>query len=399
MGDRAPDAEAVTDLEALLAEARACTLCAAHLPLGPRPVLVATHAARLLIIGQAPGTKVHETGIPWNDASGDRLRHWLGIGRDTFYGDPRIAIVPMGFCYPGRQPRGGDNPPRPECAPAWHRRLLAAPPWTYGVALCGVAGALLYGVLMLDRIGLAGALGLALVAAVGVAAAGILVYRLIDRQGRDDRADILFAAMQRFPEARIVTAEDGGVIFANAAYRALAGNSSEATGASGVSGAKGIAELAALFGDDQMARAKLRRLEANALDGLSVQDVLGYRPAGGRQRLLGVSAHPFEELEDHVVWALSDAGRPEDGAGQAQLAEFVDGLPLGLYTADAEGRFTLVNRVLGESLGVAPEELVAAGSRLEDFLAAMPTATPMTMPENVREVRLKDSRGAVFPAA
>ena len=120
MGDRAPDAETAADLEAVLAGARACTLCAAHLPLGPRPVLVATHAARLLIIGQAPGTKVHETGIPWNDASGDRLRHWLGIGRDTFYGDPRIAIVPMGFCYPGRQPRGGDNPPRPECAPAWH---------------------------------------------------------------------------------------------------------------------------------------------------------------------------------------------------------------------------------------------------------------------------------------
>ncbi|MDP6574157.1 MAG: uracil-DNA glycosylase family protein [Rhodospirillales bacterium] len=128
MGDRAPAVDAAVDLEAVLAEARACTLCAAHLPLGPRPVLVATDAARLLIVGQAPGTKVHETGIPWNDASGDRLRHWLGIGRDTFYGDPRMAIVPMGFCYPGRQPRGGDNPPRPECAPAWHRRLLAALP-------------------------------------------------------------------------------------------------------------------------------------------------------------------------------------------------------------------------------------------------------------------------------
>ena len=115
-------------LDTVLAEARACTLCAAHLPLGPRPVLVATPAARLLIIGQAPGTKVHETGIPWNDPSGDRLRDWLGIDRDTFYGDPRIAIVPMGFCYPGRQPKGGDNPPRPECAPAWHPPLLATMP-------------------------------------------------------------------------------------------------------------------------------------------------------------------------------------------------------------------------------------------------------------------------------
>ncbi|MDP6270034.1 MAG: hypothetical protein QF398_06590, partial [Alphaproteobacteria bacterium] len=195
---------------------------------------------------------------------------------------------------------------------------------------------------MLDRIGLAGALGLALVAAVGVAAAGLLVYRLIDRQGRDDRADILFAAMQRFPEARLVTAEDGSVVFANAAYRALAGGAGEVAGTR-------VAALAALFGDDQMTRAKLGRLEANALDGLAVQDVLGYRPAGGRRRLLGVSAHPFEEFGDHVVWALSDAGRLEDGAGQAQLAEFVDNLPLGLYTADAEGRFTLVNRVLAES--------------------------------------------------
>ena len=128
MGDRAPVADAAADLRAVLAEARACTLCAVHLPLGPRPVLVATPAARLLIVGQAPGTRVHESGIPWNDASGDRLRDWLGIGRDTFYGDARIAIIPMGFCYPGRQLRGGDNPPRPECAPAWHPRLLAALP-------------------------------------------------------------------------------------------------------------------------------------------------------------------------------------------------------------------------------------------------------------------------------
>ena len=119
MGDREPA------LDAVLAEARACTLCAAHLPLGPRPVLVATPAARLLIIGQAPGTKVHETGVPWNDPSGDRLRDWLGIGRDTFYGDPRIAIVPMGFCYPGRDAKGGDLPPRRECTKLWHDRLFS----------------------------------------------------------------------------------------------------------------------------------------------------------------------------------------------------------------------------------------------------------------------------------
>jgi uracil-DNA glycosylase len=112
-------------LAALVAEVRACRACAAHLPLGPRPVLRAEPSARLLIIGQAPGTRVHETGIPWNDASGDRLRDWLALDRATFYDAARIAIIPMGFCYPGRDARGGDNPPRPECAPLWHERLLA----------------------------------------------------------------------------------------------------------------------------------------------------------------------------------------------------------------------------------------------------------------------------------
>ncbi|MEE9210957.1 MAG: uracil-DNA glycosylase family protein [Kiloniellales bacterium] len=115
-------------LARMLAEARACRVCAAHLPLGARPVLRARATARLLIVGQAPGTRVHETGIPWNDPSGDRLRAWLGIDRETFYDQDRIAIVPMGFCYPGRDPRGGDNPPRPECAPLWHPPLLAALP-------------------------------------------------------------------------------------------------------------------------------------------------------------------------------------------------------------------------------------------------------------------------------
>ena len=110
-------------LEALLDRIRGCRLCAESLPLGPRPVLRASATARLLIVGQAPGTKVHESGIPWNDASGERLREWMGVGPELFYDASRIAIVPMGFCYPGRHARGGDLPPRPECAPAWHDEL------------------------------------------------------------------------------------------------------------------------------------------------------------------------------------------------------------------------------------------------------------------------------------
>ncbi len=114
-----------TELDALLAEVRACRLCERHLPLGPRPVLRAAAGARLLLAGQAPGLRVHRTGLPWNDPSGDRLRDWLGLDRETFYDQTRIAIVPQGFCYPGTNPRGGDNPPRPECAEHWHPRLLA----------------------------------------------------------------------------------------------------------------------------------------------------------------------------------------------------------------------------------------------------------------------------------
>ncbi len=110
-------------LNALLADIRACRLCAAHLPLGPRPVLQAGAEARVLIVGQAPGRRVHASGVPFDDASGDRLRDWLGVDRDTFYDPNRIAIVPMGFCYPGTG-AGGDLPPRPECAPTWHPRLL-----------------------------------------------------------------------------------------------------------------------------------------------------------------------------------------------------------------------------------------------------------------------------------
>ena len=117
----------MSDLEELLAEVRACRVCAAHLPLGPRPVLRAAATARLLIVGQAPGTRVHESGIPWDDRSGERLREWLDLDPETFYDARRVAIVPMGFCYPGRDARsGGDNPPRPECAPLWHPPLAAA---------------------------------------------------------------------------------------------------------------------------------------------------------------------------------------------------------------------------------------------------------------------------------
>lgn len=121
---RSEDKEQQT-LDELLAEVRACRACAAMLPLGPRPVLRARATARLLIVGQAPGTKVHETGIPWNDPSGDRLRAWMALDRERFYDDTRIAIIPMGYCYPGRNARGGDLPPRKECARLWLPQLLA----------------------------------------------------------------------------------------------------------------------------------------------------------------------------------------------------------------------------------------------------------------------------------
>jgi uracil-DNA glycosylase len=114
----------MSPLDTLLADIRACTRCAPDLPLGPRPVLQVHAAARILVVGQAPGRKVHASGIPFDDASGDRLRAWMGVTRETFYDATRIALVPMGFCYPGTGP-SGDLPPRPECAPAWRRALLA----------------------------------------------------------------------------------------------------------------------------------------------------------------------------------------------------------------------------------------------------------------------------------
>ena len=111
----------------LLRDVRACTLCAASLPEGPRPVLQVHGLARILIAGQAPGSKVHKTGVPFDDASGDRLRHWLGVDKDAFYDEQRIALLPMGFCYPGTG-KSGDLPPRPECAATWRKKILAQLP-------------------------------------------------------------------------------------------------------------------------------------------------------------------------------------------------------------------------------------------------------------------------------
>ena len=114
----------MTSLTTLLKEVRSCSLCAEHLPLGPRPVLQMHPSARILIVGQAPGRKVHETGVPFNDASGDRLRDWMGMSREVFYDAKQIAILPMGFCFPGTG-KSGDLPPRPECAPAWRVPLMS----------------------------------------------------------------------------------------------------------------------------------------------------------------------------------------------------------------------------------------------------------------------------------
>jgi uracil-DNA glycosylase len=125
-----------SSLTPLLAEIRACQHCAAHLAQGPRPIVQAAPTARILIIGQAPGTRVHASGIPWDDASGERLRDWMGVGAPTFYDPGKIALMPMGFCYPGTGP-SGDLPPRPECAPLWHDRLRGALPNIHLTLLVG----------------------------------------------------------------------------------------------------------------------------------------------------------------------------------------------------------------------------------------------------------------------
>lgn len=111
----------------LLKDVRACRICEEYLPLEPKPILHAGEKARLLIVGQAPGIRVHETVIPWNDPSGDRLRGWLQIDKEQFYNENKIAIIPMGFCYPGKG-KSGDLPPRPECAEHWQKKLISQLP-------------------------------------------------------------------------------------------------------------------------------------------------------------------------------------------------------------------------------------------------------------------------------
>ena len=113
----------MTKLVQLLTEVRSCNVCMPELPLGANPILRAKRSARILIIGQAPGIKVHESRIPWNDPSGKRLREWMKVKDEVFYDETKIAIIPMGFCYPGKR-KSGDLPPREECAPLWHEKLL-----------------------------------------------------------------------------------------------------------------------------------------------------------------------------------------------------------------------------------------------------------------------------------
>lgn len=123
-------------MKALLREISRCVVCASSLSHEPRPVLSVGPDARILVIGQAPGRKVHATGIPWNDPSGDTLRTWLGVDREAFYDTRNFALMPMGFCYPGKD-RSGDLPPRPECAPLWHARLRRVMPHVQLTLLIG----------------------------------------------------------------------------------------------------------------------------------------------------------------------------------------------------------------------------------------------------------------------
>ncbi len=126
-GSRQVDHRRSSRLDALLRAVRACRACEAHLPLGPRPVLQAGTTAHIIVVGQAPGLRVHTTGIPWDDPSGERLRAWMGVDKEVFYDASRVAIIPMGYCYPGRG-NGGDMPPRHECATLWLDQLLAGLP-------------------------------------------------------------------------------------------------------------------------------------------------------------------------------------------------------------------------------------------------------------------------------
>ncbi len=124
-------------MQKLLSEIRGCEVCKAHLPLGPRPIVAANPNSKIVIIGQAPGTKVHKTGVPWDDPSGRQLRKWLGVTDAEFYDESKIALIPMGFCYPGKG-KSGDLPPRSECAPLWHAPILDKLPNLELVLLIGM---------------------------------------------------------------------------------------------------------------------------------------------------------------------------------------------------------------------------------------------------------------------
>jgi uracil-DNA glycosylase len=123
-------------MEALLKAIKNCQVCEKHLALGVNPIMAAGINSKIVIIGQAPGRIVHETSIPWNDKSGDNLRQWLGVDKATFYNPEHIALIPMGFCYPGTG-KSGDLPPRPECAPLWHHQLLSLMPQVQLTLLIG----------------------------------------------------------------------------------------------------------------------------------------------------------------------------------------------------------------------------------------------------------------------
>ena len=123
-------------MDKLLSEIRGCVVCREYLPYGPNPVVTASKSSRIAIIGQAPGMKVHQSGIPWDDASGKRLREWLGLSKEQFYDERLLALVPMGFCYPGKG-NSGDLPPRPECAPLWHDPLMQKMPKLQLILLLG----------------------------------------------------------------------------------------------------------------------------------------------------------------------------------------------------------------------------------------------------------------------
>ncbi|WP_289060489.1 uracil-DNA glycosylase family protein [uncultured Zobellia sp.] len=124
-------------MQKLLSEIRACEVCSEHLPLGPRPIVAAHPNSKIVIIGQAPGTKVHETGVPWDDPSGRQLRKWLGVTDTEFYDETKFALIPMGLCYPGKG-KSGDLPPRPECAPLWHQALFDQMPNLQLIIVIGI---------------------------------------------------------------------------------------------------------------------------------------------------------------------------------------------------------------------------------------------------------------------